>query len=89
MIIGVPVKVAIGTSSVMVALSALMGFAGHSWAGDFTARFAFPVCAACIAGGYLGSHTSIGISAKTLGYISGALIVGAGIVMTLMSIGIV
>jgi uncharacterized membrane protein YfcA len=56
---GVPMKIAIGTSSAMVAVTALMGFAGHTVAGDFNFVWTVPmVCVAAI-GGLLGGRISI------------------------------
>ena len=56
---GVPMKIAIGTSSAMVAVTALMGFTGHTIAGDFNPAWSIPL--ACIAGlgGLLGGRISI------------------------------
>jgi len=56
---GVPMKIAIGTSSAMVAMTALMGFAGHTMAGDFNVRWAVPMVCAAVIGGLLGGNISI------------------------------
>ena len=55
LVCGVPMRVAVGTSSAMVAATALMGLAGHSAAGDFNAGWAIPTSVAAVAGGLLGS----------------------------------
>jgi len=56
---GVPMHVAVGTSSVMVAATALMGFFGHTVAGDFNAGLAMPAAAVAVVGGLLGGKISL------------------------------
>ena len=56
---GVPMKIAIGTSSAMVAVTALMGFTGHTIAGDFNVMWAVPMVCAAVIGGLLGGNISI------------------------------
>ena len=58
---GVPMKIAIGTSSAMVAVTALMGFAGHSIAGDFNPIWAVPLACVAALGGLVGGKISIKI----------------------------
>jgi hypothetical protein len=63
---GVPMKIAIGTSSAMVAVTALMGFAGHTIAGDFSVMWAVPMVCAAVVGGVLGGNISIKINPDRL-----------------------
>lgn len=56
---GVPMKIAVGTSSLMVGLTALMGFLGHSIAGHFDWRIALPVAIAGLLGGVVGGKISV------------------------------
>jgi uncharacterized membrane protein YfcA len=56
---GVPMKIAIGTSSAMVAVTALMGFFGHSIAGDFNPVWAVPLACVAALGGLVGGKLSI------------------------------
>ena len=56
---GVPMRIAVGTSSAMVAATALMGFVGHSAGGDFTASWALPTAAVAILGGLAGGMFSL------------------------------
>jgi len=58
---GVPMRVAVGTSSAMVAATSLMGLMGHSAAGDFNASWAIPMSIAAIIGGLLGGAFSLKI----------------------------
>lgn len=68
---GVPMRVAVGTSSAMVAATALMGFIGHTLRGEFYPYMALPLAFAAVAGGLLGAKFSIKTSQKKLKYIFG------------------
>ena len=57
--VGISMKIAIGTSSAMVAVTALMGFAGHTIAGDFNVMWTVPMVCAAVVGGLLGGNISI------------------------------
>jgi hypothetical protein len=56
---GVPMEIAIGTSSAMVAVTAMMGFAGHMVNGDFNPQFAIPLVVAAVLGGFIGSRHAV------------------------------
>jgi len=56
---GVPMRIAIGTSSAMVAATALMGFLGHTVSGDFNPTWAIPLAVVAVMGGLLGAKFSI------------------------------
>jgi len=56
---GVPMRIAIGTSSAMVAATALMGFLGHAARGDFNPAWMIPLAVAAVMGGLLGAKFSI------------------------------
>jgi len=56
---GVPMRIAVGTSSAMVAATALMGFLGHATVGDFNPTLALPAVGAAVAGGVLGGMFSL------------------------------
>jgi len=62
----VPVRIAIGTSSLMVAATALAGLAGHIVSGSFNVIAALPLAAAAFVGGRLGSSLSIRVNAPAL-----------------------
>jgi len=63
---GVPMRVAVGTSSAMVAATALMGLVGHSAAGDFNAAWAIPLSAVAVTGGLLGGALSLKTNPKNI-----------------------
>jgi len=56
---GVPMKVAVGTSSAMVAVTALMGFLGHAAGGDFDPSWAIPLVCAAVLGGLIGGKAAL------------------------------
>lgn len=56
---GVPMRIAVATSSAMVALTALMGFIGHAVAGDFQPSWALPIASAGMAGGIVGANAAV------------------------------
>ena len=64
---GVPMHIAVGTSSAMVAATALMGFLGHTVAGDLNPNLAVPLLAmVAVAGGLLGGRFSLKTKPGTL-----------------------
>jgi len=69
----VPMRVAIGTSSAMVALTALMGFIGHAIRGEFNPSLALPLVFAAVAGGLLGARISIETKPEKLKLIFGGI----------------
>jgi uncharacterized membrane protein YfcA len=62
----VPMRIAIGTSSLMVAATALAGLSGHIVSGSFNVIAALPLAAAAFVGGRLGSSLSIRVNAPAL-----------------------
>jgi len=63
---GVPMRIAVGTSAAMVAVTALMGFTGHTLAGDFSFIWVVPMVCIAIVGGLLGGRISIKIQPACL-----------------------
>lgn len=56
---GVPMRIAVGTSSAMVAATALTGFIGHLVGGDFNPAWALPLTAVAAVGGFVGGRISL------------------------------
>lgn len=63
---GVPMPIAVGTSSAMVAATALMGFIGHTVQGHFEPGLALPLAIAAAVGGIAGGMLAIKTKAKNL-----------------------
>jgi uncharacterized membrane protein YfcA len=63
---GVPLRIAIGTSALMVTATALAGFVGHIPGGYFQPWVALPLAVSAFAGGRIGSALSVGVEAGML-----------------------
>ncbi|MBN1408703.1 MAG: sulfite exporter TauE/SafE family protein [Calditrichaceae bacterium] len=56
---GLPMHVAVGTASTLIAITALMGFTGHAVNGYFNPYQAIPLAAMAVAGGILGGKFAL------------------------------
>ncbi len=56
---GVPMRIAVGTSSAMVAATAVMGFTGHATQGHFDPEGAIPFALIAVIGGLIGSRFAL------------------------------
>jgi uncharacterized membrane protein YfcA len=56
---GVPMRIAVGTSSAMIAATAIMGFIGHATQGHFSPEAAVPFSLIAVVGGLIGSKFSL------------------------------
>ncbi|MBA7472003.1 hypothetical protein ES707_07318 [subsurface metagenome] len=61
LLLGVPMKIAVGTSCFMVGITALFGFWGHYFAGHFEPKMALILALVVFAGAQAGSRMSIKI----------------------------
>jgi len=59
LLLGVPMKIAVGTSCFMAGITALFGFWGHYFAGHFEPKIALILALVVFAGAQLGSRISI------------------------------
>ncbi|MBW1942805.1 MAG: TSUP family transporter [Deltaproteobacteria bacterium] len=66
---GIPMKVAVATSSLMVPITGFAGFLGHSVLGHFDPRLALPLCVLAVAGAQIGSRLSIKTDSSLLRFI--------------------
>lgn len=66
MLCGIPMEIAVGTSSAMVAATALMGLMGHAVNGNFNPALALPLMAVAIVGGIVGGKFAIKSRPKNL-----------------------
>lgn len=66
MLCGIPMEIAIGTSSAMVAITALMGLLGQGVQGNFDFWFAIPLVAVAIIGGIIGGKLALKKKPKNL-----------------------
>jgi len=56
---GVPMRIAVGTSSAMVAATAIMGFIGHATKGHFDPKGAIPFAVIAVLGGLIGGKFAL------------------------------
>ncbi len=82
---GVPMRVAVGTSSAMVAVTALMGFFGHTAAGDFNHHWAIPLMTVAVLGGLIGGKISMNTTPRNLQKIFAYTTLLAAVFMTVNS----
>jgi len=83
---GVPMRIAVGTSSAMVAVTALMGFMGHASRGHFEPGIAIPLAAAAVIGGLIGSKFALKTKTKNLKKIFAYTTMAASIFMLVNSL---
>lgn len=79
---GVPMHVAVGTSSAMVAVTALMGLLGHSAAGHFDWRWAIPLACVAAVGSLIGGKLALKTKPKALKTIFALTTLAAAAFMT-------
>ncbi len=72
---GVPMDIAIATSTVMVAITALFGLAGHIIAGHFDLSMVAPLALAAFVGGQIGSRLSVKTDKLRLKRIFGVVLI--------------
>lgn len=72
----IPMKVAVGSSSLMVGLTALTGLLGHGLAGHLDLRLALPLAAAGFLGAQLGPRFSLSVDKRHLQRAFGILLLG-------------
>ncbi len=63
---GIPMHVAVGTASTLIAAIAFMGFIGHAIQGDFNPHHAIPLAFIAILGGIIGGKLSLKSKPKSL-----------------------
>jgi uncharacterized membrane protein YfcA len=78
---GVPMRIAVGTASAMVAVTALMGFTGHVLSGHFDPLWAIPAACAAVAGGVIGGKLALKTNPQKLKLIFAFTTLAAAVVM--------
>lgn len=66
LVAGVPMHVAVGTASVLIAATSFMGFSGHALQGDFNPSIALPLALITIVGGAIGGKFALKSKPKNL-----------------------
>lgn len=78
---GIPMRVAVGTSALMVGLTALTGLLGHGLAGNFDYALALPLAAAGFLGAQVGSRLSLSVDKHLLKRAFGLLLLGIAVLI--------
>ena len=71
----VPIKVAVGSSALMIGITSSMGLAGHAAAGHFDPALALPLAAAGFCGAQLGSRVSVAVDKRHLKRAFGVMLI--------------
>ncbi len=66
---GVPMKIAVATSSLMVPITGFAGFLGHSVLGHFDPHLALPLCVITVIGAQIGSRMSLNTESSLLRFV--------------------
>ena len=66
LLFGIPIDIAVGSSALMVGVTAAGGFAGHLANSHWDWRTSLVLAVAVFAGGQIGSRVSVGIDKKKL-----------------------
>jgi hypothetical protein len=81
-----PMHIAVGTASTLVAVTALMGFLGHTYQGDFRPSWALTLAAAAIVGGIIGGKIAIKAKASILKLLFAFTTLAAAIFMAINAV---
>jgi hypothetical protein len=81
LLFGIPSKVAVATSSLMVGFTGLTGLAGHLVHTTIDWKMALMLIVAVFIGGKLGSKISMGFSEKTVSNVAGMIYIGLALLM--------
>jgi len=79
---GVPIRIAVGTSSAMVAATAIMGFIGHAAQGHFDPQGAIPFAVIAVLGGLMGSTFALKTKPEKLKQVFAYTTLAAALFMT-------
>lgn len=82
----VPMRIAVGTSTTLVSITALMGFIGHTISGHFDYRMAVPLALAGAIGGILGGKIAMKTKSTKLKLLFAYTTLAASIIMVLNAI---
>lgn len=86
LLLGIPMEVAVGSSALMVGLTAAGGFAGHVVSGHWDWRMSLILAAAVFIGSHVGSRVSVGMDEGRLKAIFAWFLLAIAIVMAATSL---
>ncbi|WP_321991330.1 sulfite exporter TauE/SafE family protein [Marispirochaeta aestuarii] len=83
---GVPMHIAVGTSSAMIAATAVMGFIGHTIQGHFEPTYALPLAIAAVLAGIFGGKMALRTNPRYLKQIFAATTFIAAVLMAISAL---
>lgn len=89
LLLGIPMDVAVGSSALMVGITATTGFAGHVVHGHWDWRVSLILAVAVFVGAQIGARFSLKINKKTLKRAFGWFLVAIAAIMVLKVVGVV
>jgi len=82
----VPMRIAVGTATTLVSITALMGFIGHAISGHFDPELAVPIALAGAVGGIIGGRMAMKVKPTKLKLLFAYTTLAASIVMVLNAV---
>ncbi|MDD2322586.1 MAG: sulfite exporter TauE/SafE family protein [Bacteroidales bacterium] len=79
--VGIPMQIAVGTSTALVLITASAGFLGHLSSGHFDAKMSFILAAAAVVGSLIGTRLTLKINPRVLKIIFAATSMIAALLM--------
>ena len=88
LLLGIPMDIAVGSSAMMVGVTALTGFAGHAINGHWDWKLSLILAVAVFIGAQIGARFSLKINKKTLKRAFGWFLVAIASLMVLKAVGV-
>jgi len=82
----VPMRIAVGTATTLVSITALMGFIGHAVSGHFDPRMAIPIALAGAVGGIIGGKIALQTKPAKLKLLFAYTTLAASVIMVVNAI---
>lgn len=87
LLLGIPMEIAVGSSALMIGITATTGFAGHAVHGHWDWQTSLALAAAVFIGAQIGARFSLKINKKTLKRMFGWFLVFIACIMVLKALG--
>ena len=88
LLLGIPMDIAVGSSALMIGVTASTGFAGHVMNGHWDWRMSLALAVAVFVGAQIGARFSLKINKETLKRVFGWFLVAIAAIMVLKGIGV-
>jgi uncharacterized protein len=88
LLLGIPMDIAVGSSALMIGITATTGFAGHAMTGHWNPKLALSLAVAVFIGAQIGARFSLKVNKKTLKKGFGYFLVAIAAIMVLKAVGV-